>query len=177
MQRTFFIIAVSLFGITTAHAQTVLQLNGQTISSESTVASDILGAPTSSLPSASLASAGAGSGPSIGSVEADPLAVPTSSLASASSSSSGSGSGPSSGSTTTTGLASGGPGAMNAAASTSPQSPLLLRGEIPDTSTQAASAAASAPAPPSPICAPPVPSTDGGSANLTEIAGFSLSGC
>jgi hypothetical protein len=66
---------------------------------------------------------------------------------------------------------------MNAATTTSPQLPLLLRGEIPDTSTQPANATASAPAPPSPICAPPVPSTDGGSANLSEIAGLSLNGC
>jgi hypothetical protein len=168
MQRTFFIIAVSALGITTAPGQTVPQLNGQTSSSESTVASDTLGIPTSSPPSTPL------SGPVIGSVEADPLSIPTSSLASAPSPSSGSGSGPS---TTTTGLAIGGPGGMNAATTTSPQLPLLLRGEIPDTSTQAANATASAPAPPSPICAPPVPSTDGGSANLTEIAGLSLNGC
>jgi len=172
MQRTFFIIAVSALGITTAHGQTVLQLNGQTSGSESAVASETLGIPTSPPPSTSSSS------PAIGSVGSDPLGVPTSSLGSASSPSSGSSSGASSGSATTTGLASGGPGAMNAAATTSPQSPLLLRGEIPDTSTQAASATASAPASPSPICAPPVPSTDGGSANLTEIAGVvSLNGC
>ena len=168
MQRTFFIIAVSALGITTASGQTVPQLTGQTSSSESTVASDTLGTPTSSPPSTPL------SGPVIGSVEADPLSIPTSSLASAPSPSSGSGSGPS---TTTTGLAIGGPGGMNAATTTSPQLPSLLRGEIPDTSTQAANATASAPAPPSPICAPPVPSTDGGSANLSEIAGLSLNGC
>ena len=171
MQRTFFIIAVSALGITTAHGQTVLQLNGQTSGSESAVASETLGIPPP--PSTSSSS------PAIGSVGSDLLGVSTSSLGSASppSSGSGSGSGASSGSTTT-GLAIGGPGAMNAAATTSPQSPLLLRGEIPDTSTQAASATASAPAPTSPICAPPVPSTDGGSANLTEIAGVvSLNGC
>jgi trimeric autotransporter adhesin len=168
MQRTFFIIAVSALGITTAHGQTVLQLNGQTSGSESAVASETLGIPPP--PSTSSSS------PAIGSVGSDPLGVPTSSLGSASSPSSGSSSGTSSGATTT-GLASGGPGAMNAAATTSPQSPLLLRGEIPDTSTQAASATASAPASASPICAPPVPSTDGGSANLTEIAGVSLNGC
>jgi hypothetical protein len=171
MQRTFFIIAVSALGITAVHGQTVLQLNGQTSGSESAVASETLGIPTSPPPSTSSSS------PAIGSVGFDPLGVATSSLGSASSPS-GSGSGASSGSATTTGLASGGPGAMNAAATTSPQSPLLLRGEIPDTSTQAASATASAPASPSPICAPPVPSTDGGSANLTEIAGVvSLNGC
>jgi hypothetical protein len=170
MQRSFFIIAVSALGITTANGQTVLQLNGQTSGSESAVAST-LAIPTSPPPSTSSSS------PAIGSVGSDPLGVPTSSLGSASSPSSGSSSGTSSGATTT-GLASGGPGAMNAAATTSPQSPLLLRGEIPDTSTQAASATASAPASPSPICAPPVPSTDGGSANLTEIAGVvSLNGC
>jgi hypothetical protein len=173
MQRTFLIIAVSALGITTAHGQTMSQPNGQTSGSESAIASDTLAIPTSAPPSTSSSS------PTIGSVGSDLLGVSTSSLGSASppSSGSGSGSGASSGSTTT-GLAIGGPGAMNAAATTSPQSPLLLRGEIPDTSTQAASATASAPAPPSPICAPPVPSTDGGSANLTEIAGVvSLNGC
>lgn len=154
MQRSFFIIAVTLIGIATAHAQTGLQLNGQISNSENAVASGTSGAPL--LPSASV------SAPAIGSVESDPLGVPTSSFASASSSA---------------GLAGGGPGAMNAAATTSPQSPLLLRGEIPDTSTQTANAAATAPAPPSPICAPPVPSSDGGSANLSEIAGVSLNGC
>jgi hypothetical protein len=154
MQRTFFIIAVTLLGITTAQAQTVLQLNGQTSSNESTVASDTPSVPTSSPPSTS------SSGSAIGSVQSDPLGVPTSSLASSSA-----------------GLASGGPGGMNAAATTSPQSPLLLRGEIPDTSTQAANATATATGPSAPICAPPVPSTDGGSANLTEIAGVSLNGC
>jgi hypothetical protein len=152
-KRTFF-IAVTLLGITTAQAQTVLQLNGQTSSNESTVASDTLSMPTSSPPSTSL------SGSAIGIVQSDPLGVPTSSLASSSA-----------------GLASGGPGAMNAAATTSPQSPLLLRGEIPGTSAQAASATATAPGPSAPICAPPVPSTNGGSANLTEIAGVSLNGC
>jgi hypothetical protein len=55
---------------------------------------------------------------------------------------------------------------------------LLLPGEIPDTSTQAASTTAAAPGSASAVCPPPVPSTDGGSANLTEIAGgASLGGC
>ena len=43
--------------------------------------------------------------------------------------------------------------------------------------TQAASTTAAAPSTPSTLCPPPVPSTDGGSANLTEIDGFSPSGC
>jgi hypothetical protein len=65
----FFIIAVTLLDITKAQAQTVLQLNAQTSSSESTVASDTLGIPTSSSPSTSL------SGPALGSAEPDPLSV------------------------------------------------------------------------------------------------------
>jgi hypothetical protein len=52
-----------------------------------------------------------------------------------------------------------------------------LPGEISDTSTQAASTTAALPGPSSPICPPPVPSSDGGSANLSEIAGASIGGC
>jgi hypothetical protein len=52
-----------------------------------------------------------------------------------------------------------------------------LPGEIPDTSTQAASTTSAAPAPSSSICPPPVPTSDGGSVNLSEIAGVSISGC
>jgi hypothetical protein len=63
-----------------------------------------------------------------------------------------------------------------------------LRGEAPDASTQAAksttsasgSAAGSAagPAFSGAICGPLVPSTDGGSVNVTELAGGgSLNGC
>jgi hypothetical protein len=50
-------------------------------------------------------------------------------------------------------------------------------GEGPDTSTQSASTTAAAPSTLSTICPPPIPSTDGGSANITEIDGFSPSGC
>jgi hypothetical protein len=122
-----FIIAIMFLGITTAQGQTVLQLNGQTNSSESAVGSDPLGVPTSSLPS-----------------------VPS--------------------------PASGAAGATSSASGIS-QPPLLLPGEIPDTSTQAASTTATAPGSPSLICPPPLPSTDGGSVNLSEIAGASLGGC
>ena len=120
------------------------------------------------------------SGPTTGSVTAvgsDPLSVPTSPLPSVSSPSRGSASGTASGSTTTTGSAVGGTGAISAPASTNPQSPLILPGEIPDISTQAASATAAAPAPSASICPPPVPTSDGGSANLSEIAGVSIGGC
>ena len=109
-------------------------------------------------------------------VGSDPLNVPAYSLPSVSSPSLASQSGAASGSATTTGSASGATGATSSASGTS-QSPLLLPGEMPDTSTQAASTTATAPGPPSPICPPPVPSTDGGSANLSEIAGGSLNGC
>ena len=50
-------------------------------------------------------------------------------------------------------------------------------GEGPDTSTQSASTTAAAPSTLSSICPPPIPSTDRGSANITEIDGFSPSGC
>jgi hypothetical protein len=106
-------------------------------------------------------------------VGSDPLSVPTSSLSSPSPAS---GFGAASGSPTAGGSANGATGAAGTASGSS-QSPLLLPGEIPDTSTQAASTTATAPSPPSPMCPPPIPSTDGGSANLSEIAGGSLGGC
>lgn len=74
------------------------------------------------------------------------------------------------------GSASGAPGGTSFASGLS-QSPVLLPGEMPDTSPQAARTTATAPGPPPPICPPPVPSTDGGSANLSEMAGASLGGC
>jgi cytoskeletal protein RodZ len=109
-------------------------------------------------------------------VGSNPFSVPPSSLPSVSSPSPASELGTASGSPATTGSASGAPEATRSASGIS-QSPLLLPGEIPDTSTQAASTTATAPGPPSPICPPPVPSTDGGSANLSEMAGVSLNGC
>jgi hypothetical protein len=153
-----FIIAVAFLGITTAQAQqaqTVLQPNGQTSSSGTTVGSDPLSVPTSSLSSGSSGSSASPSGTSTGG---------------------GSAGGGSAGSATT-GASAGGASGATGSASTSSQSPVLLPGEIPDTSTQAASTTAAAPGPPAPICGPSVPSTDGGSANLTEIAGASLGGC
>src|SRR3979490_1134063 len=102
-------------------------------------------------------------------VGSDPLSVPTSPSPSMSSPSPASQFGTASGSPTTTGSASGATGATSSASGIS-QSPLLLPGETPDTSTQAASTTATAPSPPSPICPPPVPSTDGRPANLSEIA-------
>jgi hypothetical protein len=150
--RRVFIMAIMFLGITTAQGQTVLQMNGQTNSSAS---------PANSSERA------VGSGP---------LNVPTSSVPSVSSPSLSSQSATASGSPATTGSAGGGAGATSSA-STSSQSPLLLPGEILDTSTQAASTSATAPGSLSPICPPPIPSTDGGSANLSEMAGASLGGC
>jgi hypothetical protein len=144
------IMAVLFLGITTAQgqqSQTMLQPNGLTTSSAS-------------------------SGSVVGS---DPLSVTTSSMASASSPSSASPSGASSGSASSSGSAIGATGGTGASGNS--QSPVLLPGEIPDTSTQAASTTAAAPGSASPVCPPPIPSTDGGSANLTEIAGASLGGC
>jgi hypothetical protein len=109
-------------------------------------------------------------------IGSNPLSAPTSSLPSMSSPSPASQLGTASGSPTTTGSASGATGATSSASGMS-QSPLLLPGEIPDTSTQASSTTATAASPPLSICPPPAPSTDGGSANLSEIAGASLNGC
>ena len=102
----------------------------------------------------------------------DPLSVPTQPLPSGAS---GGGSAAAGGVGT-----SGGTGASNISASSSntSQVPLQLPGETPNTSTQSAtSTAATSSHATSPICPPPVPTSDGGSANLTEIAGLSLGGC
>ena len=115
----------------------------------------------------------------------DPLSVPTSSLPSASSFSSGpslaavgspaGGSATMSGSVETGGPAARGTSGIDAPASPSSQAPLELPGERLNTSTQIPSSTAAAPAAPSPICAPPIPTTDGGSANITGA--FSPGGC
>jgi hypothetical protein len=147
--KLVFIIAIMLLGITTAQAQ-----QSQTVLQ-----------PNGQTNSSASTSANA--------VGSDPLGVPTSSLSSASPASQ---SGTSRGSASTAGSTSGGTGATGSASASS-QSPVLLPGEIPDTSTQAASTTASAPSSSSPTCPLSVPATDGGSANLTEIAGASLGGC
>src|ERR1700722_1266705 len=118
--RRVFIIATMFLGVTTAQAQTA---QGQPVSGQNS--QPALNGQTGS------------SQPAVGS---DRLAVPTSTLSSPSGSSptaSGSSTTPSSGT-------SGGTGATGSASSS--QSPLLLPGEIPDTSTQAASTTAGAPA-------------------------------
>jgi hypothetical protein len=150
--RLVFFIAIMFLGLTTAQGQTVLQQNGQTNGSNA-VGSGLSSVPASSLPSESSSS----------------------SQASQFGAASGSGS-PSSPSSTASRPASGAAGASSSGSGSS-QSPLLLPGEIPDTSTQAASTTATAPSASSPTCPPAVPSSDGGSANLTEIAGASLGGC
>lgn len=109
-------------------------------------------------------------------VGSDPFSVPTSSLPPMSSSSPASQFGTASGSPTAAGSARGPTGATGSATGIS-QSPVLLPGEIPDTSSQAARTTATAPSSPSSICPAPVPTTDGGSANLSEMAGASLNGC
>ena len=111
-------------------------------------------------------------------VASDPLSVPTSSLPSQGSSLGVGGSTIGSVSTGTASVA-GASASIAAPASISPQSPLQLPGEAPNTSTQGSvgtsAAAASAP---SAICGPPVPSTDGGSANITDLMGSApLGGC
>jgi hypothetical protein len=100
----------------------------------------------------------------------DPLSLPTSSLPSGSSS--GSAGGAAGGTSAQGPLLL--PGEMSGSGTS--QSAQQLPGEIPEISTQGASSTASAPAASSPTCMS-VPSSDGGSANLTEIAGAALDGC
>jgi hypothetical protein len=153
MQRTF-IIAIMLLSITTAHAQTGVQFSDQT-----GAGSDPLSVPTSSLSGSGTTGGSATTSGQTG-VGSDPLNVPTSSSPSVSSPSSGSGSGTSGGSATTIGSAGAGAGAITTSGSTGSQTAITT---------------AAAPAPP--ICPPPVPSSDGGSANLSFIAGVSINGC
>lgn len=150
--RRVFIIVIMFLGITTAHGQTVLQMNGQTNSGASAVGST----PTSSTPSGSSASTGSQAASPSGAMAESSTAI-----------------GSGKGSAGTTGFG----GATGAGSGNTSQAPLLLPGEIPDSSTQAATSTATAPGSSAPMCPPPVPATDGGSANLSEIAGVSLGGC
>lgn len=147
MQRMI-LIAIVVFGSTTAHAQTATNTG-----------TDPLSAPTTSLPSTSSFSS----------------TSPTATTSGAATTATGS---PTvNGSVATTGLAGGGTGSIDASSGRSSQAPLELPGEGLEASTQSASTTAAAPAASSTICPPSIPSTDGGSANITEIDGFSPSGC
>jgi hypothetical protein len=151
-----FIIVIMFLGIATApavaEAQTVPQMNSQASSGNGAVGS----APTSSTPTTSSTSSG--------SQATSPSGTPQQS-----STATGSGKGSAG--------ATGSGGAAGSGSGTTSQAPLLLPGEVPETSNQAASSTATAPGSFSPMCPPPVPTTDGGSANLSEIAGMSLGGC
>jgi hypothetical protein len=144
--RQFFLIVITVFGITAAATSARAQT-----------------------PSDQIGSIGTGS---------DPLTVPTSSLPTQSSFSSGSAPANSaSGLATATGSTVGSAGVISAPSSNTSQVPLQLSGETPNTSTQAAASTAASNHSSSTICPPPVPTSDGGSANLTEMIGGSLSGC
>jgi len=105
----------------------------------------------------------------------DPLSVPTRPLPSGESGAAGSGSAAAGGVGTS---GSTGASSISASSSNTSQVPLQLPGEIPNTSTQSAtSTAATSNHASFPICPPPVPTSDGGSANLTDLVGGSLSGC
>jgi hypothetical protein len=174
--------AIVLFSLAAAHAQTNGQVNGQPSDSGSGVASDTFIGPTSPSPGSTVVMGGALNGQtnSNGSgVASDPLSVPTSPLPSSPGSAVVVG-GAQTGSTTVATGTGGGTGAtasITAPASTNPQLPLLLPGEVASTSTQTAKVMTrGAGTASSTICAPPVPSTDGGSANLSEVFG-APSGC
>jgi hypothetical protein len=103
-------------------------------------------------------------------ISSDPLSVPASTntaVITGSSSTAGS-----------SAAASAGAASIAASAANTSQSPLELPGEGSDTSTQAAGSSAAAPSGPPSICGPAVPTTDGGSANIDQLAGgVSIGGC
>jgi hypothetical protein len=111
----------------------------------------------------------------------DPLSVPTQTLPSAG------GGGGAMGGSTAVGVGASASSSITAPASTNPQSALQLPGEMADTSTDAAKvttraavggSSSSSPSSQSTSCQISVPSTDGGSANLTDIFGSgSPGGC
>jgi hypothetical protein len=179
MQRLL-TFAIVLLSFASAYAQTNGQVNGQ--NSGSGVASGSFNGPTSPSPGSTVVVGGALNGQtnSNGSgVASDPLSVPTSPLSSSPGSAAVVG-GAQTGSTTVgtgTGVGTSATASITAPASINPQSPLLLPGEAPSTSTQTAKVTTrGAGTPSNTICPPPVPSTDGGSANLSEVFG-APSGC
>jgi hypothetical protein len=107
----------------------------------------------------------------------DRLGVPTSTLSSTSTFPTGTSLPTTSGSVTTSGPGVAGGSGISASVPRSAQAPLQIPGEGLGTSTQSASTTATAPGAPSTICPPPIPTTDGGSANITAIDGFSPRGC
>jgi hypothetical protein len=114
----------------------------------------------------------------------DPLSVPTQTLPSAGGGGGGAGA---MGGSTAVGVGASASSSITAPASTNPQSALQLPGETADTSTDAAKvttraavggSSSSSPSSQSTSCQISVPSTDGGSANLTDIFGSgSPGGC
>jgi hypothetical protein len=109
----------------------------------------------------------------------DPLGVPVQALPTGSAAGGTAGSASSAGSTGNS-AAGGSTSAITTSPSNTSQVPLQLSGERSGTSTQAATstaAAASHAASSSVVCPPPVPTSDGGSANITEMFGGSLDGC
>ena len=105
-------------------------------------------------------------------VGSDPLSVPTKILPTGSETATGAlgTGGTATGSNATSGI--------SAPSSNPSQVPLQLPGEAPDRSAQSAATTAGASShTAAPICPPPVPTSDGGSANLTEMVGGSLNGC
>jgi hypothetical protein len=112
------------------------------------------------------------------SIGTDPLSVPTQTLPSAGGGGGGAGA---VGGSTAVGVGASAASSITAPASTNPQSALQLPGETADTSTDAAkvttraavggSSGSPSSSSSSTSCTLSVPSTDGGSANLTDILG------
>jgi hypothetical protein len=154
--RYIFPIATLFLGIAAANAQTTSQTGAN---SQATTTQNVVTTRNSG---------------------ADPLSVPTSPLPteSAPASPGSSSTASTNGTSTASGPADGSTSGISASPSNTSQQPLLLPGETPNKSAQAPLTTATTLAGHSSnICAPPVPSTDGGSAHLTEMAGISLDGC
>jgi hypothetical protein len=110
----------------------------------------------------------------------DPLGVPVQALPTGSAPAGGTAGSASSAGSTGNSAAGGSTSAITTSPSNTSQVPLQLSGERSGTSTQAATStagAASHAASSSVVCPPPVPTSDGGSANITEMVGGSLDGC
>ena len=113
-------------------------------------------------------------------IGSDPFSVPTQPLPTGSGSPGGEGGSASGTGSTGTSAAGGSTSGITTSSYNTSQVPLELSGERSGTSTHAATstaAAASHSSSSSVVCPPSVPTSDGGSANITEMVGGSLSGC
>ncbi len=165
--RHILLMAIMLLGVTAANAQTNNQAASPAPGRAGSMGQTAAGNQTTTTTEDAFTARNSGS---------DPLNVPTSTLPTGSTG--GSASAGSRSETTTGSAGEAGATGISASPANTSQVPLQLPGERPANSTEAAtSTAAIASHSSGSICPPPVPTTDGGSAHIAEIAGLSLGGC